>query len=632
MIHSIHEKYDVRDRMYNQSSELMFYRLYYDDQSVGTDSWGEPVAQSFNHNGTINGTRTVYNWDHTTMPSNAGMEGALLYGYQYDRLNRLLRADAIVEDYVTTQSGSNLYNCYGIGDVNVKYDPVGNIKQILRTLPETYAMGTLQLQHLNFAVGNTHNRVSQVTDPLAGLREFTYDVNGNLISDSKNGILQTDIGRSSYPYQLKGIHPATSESIQYTYLYDTDDSRIFKRVEEGSALQMEYYLKDIGIYDMISDKWTYFVQGDDRIAKVFPQNYQSPGQNAANTDLKVSQGMANFYEYDHLGNTRIVYSVRDIHNGTTSFDIHFAADYYPYGKTLRYFESAAFEEKFLTTQHERDRETGFDYRGARYYDSDLGRFLSLDPLAAKFPAWSPYNYVMGNPLSFTDPDGKEPESIIINKVTGEATYIDDGINKVFVTSQDGYDIVDSYKEYAEGDLSVGGNKFIAETYLGYIQSEGYELSMDSDIGLTARTTYAEMSGIGNTSDVDRQVVAESIVNRANSGKYGKTYSDILKPSQYNAVGKPSYNDPFGYIDGLKTGSGTKSFFKAKADAITGNLSNSFSVAYKAINGIGSPISNGAEFYVSPPLKSTHFDGNNQLINITSTINGLKGISGVWKRK
>ena len=445
-INAVNYKYDVRDRMYNQSSELMFYRLYYDDQSVGTDSWGEPVAQSFNHNGTINGTRTVYNWDHTTMPSNAGMEGALLYGYQYDRLNRLLRADAIVEDYVTTQSGSNLYNCYGIGDVNVKYDPVGNIKQILRTLPETYAMGTLQLQHLNFAVGNTHNRVSQVTDPLAGLREFTYDVNGNLISDSKNGILQTDIGRSSYPYQLKGIHPATSESIQYTYLYDTDDSRIFKRVEEGSALQMEYYLKDIGIYDMISDKWTYFVQGDDRIAKVFPQNYQSPGQNAANTDLKVSQGMANFYEYDHLGNTRIVYSVRDIHNGTTSFDIHFAADYYPYGKTLRYFETAAFEEKFLTTQHERDRETGFDYRGARYYDSDLGRFLSLDPLAEKRYWLSPYNYVQNNPILRVDPDGMLDDIYTVDE-TGRVHLEED--------TDDNYDVLYTQEDYESGEKKNG---------------------------------------------------------------------------------------------------------------------------------------------------------------------------------
>ena len=66
-------------------------------------------------------------------------------------------------------------------------------------------------------------------------------------------------------------------------------------------------------------------------------------------------------------------------------------------------------EKFLTTQHERDKETGLDYRGARFYDSDIARFLSLDPLAKEFPAWSAYNYVMGNPISLIDPTGRSPE-------------------------------------------------------------------------------------------------------------------------------------------------------------------------------------------------------------------------------
>ena len=43
----------------------------------------------------------------------------------------------------------------------------------------------------------------------------------------------------------------------------------------------------------------------------------------------------------------------------------------------------------MTTQHERDQETGLDYRGARYYDSDVVRFLSLDPKAANYASWSP---------------------------------------------------------------------------------------------------------------------------------------------------------------------------------------------------------------------------------------------------
>jgi RHS repeat-associated protein len=64
-------------------------------------------------------------------------------------------------------------------------------------------------------------------------------------------------------------------------------------------------------------------------------------------------------------------------------------------------------EKYLTTGHERDTETDLDYRGARFYDSDVVRFLSLDPLAAKYANLSPYNYVAGNPVMLVDPTGRE---------------------------------------------------------------------------------------------------------------------------------------------------------------------------------------------------------------------------------
>lgn len=78
--------------------------------------------------------------------------------------------------------------------------------------------------------------------------------------------------------------------------------------------------------------------------------------------------------------------------------------YTPYGKMLR--EEVLNKERFLTTQHERDQETGLDYRGARYYDSDVARFLSLDPHAKDYPSLSDYVYVGANPIAFIDPDGK----------------------------------------------------------------------------------------------------------------------------------------------------------------------------------------------------------------------------------
>jgi hypothetical protein len=50
---------------------------------------------------------------------------------------------------------------------------------------------------------------------------------------------------------------------------------------------------------------------------------------------------------------------------TTTVDlrIDYVADYFPYGKVLREYVNGQ-AERYLTTQHERDQETGLDYRGS----------------------------------------------------------------------------------------------------------------------------------------------------------------------------------------------------------------------------------------------------------------------------
>jgi len=68
------------------------------------------------------------------------------------------------------------------------------------------------------------------------------------------------------------------------------------------------------------------------------------------------------------------------------------------------------------TGKERDSETGFSYFGARYYDSDiLTGWLSVDPMADKYPNISPYAYCAWNPIKLVDPDGRKIDSTSMNE-------------------------------------------------------------------------------------------------------------------------------------------------------------------------------------------------------------------------
>ena len=59
------------------------------------------------------------------------------------------------------------------------------------------------------------------------------------------------------------------------------------------------------------------------------------------------------------------------------------------------------------TGKEKDTETGYHYFGARYYSSDFSIWLSVDPMADKYPSLSPYNYCAWNPLKIVDTDGNK---------------------------------------------------------------------------------------------------------------------------------------------------------------------------------------------------------------------------------
>ena len=75
---------------------------------------------------------------------------------------------------------------------------------------------------------------------------------------------------------------------------------------------------------------------------------------------------------------------------------------------------------FTFTGKEKDSETGYGYFGARYMDHELmTMWLSVDPMADKYPSISPYAYCAWNPVKLIDPDGNDWYQ---NELTGSIYY------------------------------------------------------------------------------------------------------------------------------------------------------------------------------------------------------------------
>jgi len=80
------------------------------------------------------------------------------------------------------------------------------------------------------------------------------------------------------------------------------------------------------------------------------------------------------------------------------------------------------------TGHYEDPLTGLTYMRARYYDADLGRFISVDPVGAtpgNIASFGRYSYANNNPMMFIDPDGRNsvPKHQLNNGAAGSVVNL-----------------------------------------------------------------------------------------------------------------------------------------------------------------------------------------------------------------
>ncbi|MBT6995220.1 RHS repeat-associated core domain-containing protein [Candidatus Woesearchaeota archaeon] len=88
----------------------------------------------------------------------------------------------------------------------------------------------------------------------------------------------------------------------------------------------------------------------------------------------------------------------------------------PFGQLLKEGERFSFTGKELDSE--------LHYFNARYYDSSIGRFTSVDPVEGELA----YGYVMNNPMNYVDPTGMSIRG-------GQVDIFDTGIGDVEIAQQ-----------------------------------------------------------------------------------------------------------------------------------------------------------------------------------------------------
>jgi RHS repeat-associated protein len=218
---------------------------------------------------------------------------------------------------------------------------------------------------------------------------WSYDADGNLLND----------GRNNYAYDAEGR--IVSLNGQPTYLYDAEGRRVAKY--SGSTITA-FYLLGLGgeqVTELNSaGTWMHsnvWAPGGRLLA-----TYEGPGESKPNT--------WHFHLTDWLGTNRM-----QTNASGNSEEVCYS---YPFGDGLTCTGTDATEHHF--TGKERDTESGLDYFYARYYSSDLARFMSPDwaaaPTAVPYATFGDpqtlnlYAYVNNNPNTGLDLDGHVEEN------------------------------------------------------------------------------------------------------------------------------------------------------------------------------------------------------------------------------
>jgi len=340
-----------------------------------------------------NGTSTEFIYNAARRISNVihkNKEGELIeeYGYEYDsngnreKIEKITSSEQSNSSYVydklnrvkKVKYSNDFFELY-------TYDELGN--RISKTTPN----GTVKYEY------NEENRLIK-----AGDTNFGYDNAGNLNKKVSSG------RTAEYKYDADNLLISyVDNSNRIEFEYDSDGNRTAKIV---NGVRTEYIndlaspisqvlLKRVQKRFFNEEKLIRYVYGSSKISQSCNGEtqfylYDSIGRNVCAL-IDSSGEMLSNYEYDSFGNVTL--------------------------------ENQKVKNVYKYCGEQFDEETGLIYLRNRYYDPQIGRFISKDKNFGDLyspQTLNPYVYVENNPVNFVDPLGfaalspEEKEQVILH--------------------------------------------------------------------------------------------------------------------------------------------------------------------------------------------------------------------------
>ena len=271
------------------------------------------------------------------------------------------------------------------------YDAMGNRFTALNN--ELSATGKSTITNIAYSnnADNSLLKAQSIKNKQTPYVSYNYDANGNMLSKAeytsqKAKTVKTTAYVYDYENRLVEIdYPTGSPTV---YVYDGDG----KRVKEISGTNVATYLYD-GMNVIIERNtsgttlysYTRGVSNGGGISGIISMNKYS-------TKHKLSSIW--YYHYDGSGNVVALTNTTGKVVQTYSYDA--------YGNLLAKTRSSPNSYMFSTKEY--DSKSGLYYFGARYYDPEIGRWLSKDPLGM-IDGPNMYLYCLNNPIVFIDPFG-----------------------------------------------------------------------------------------------------------------------------------------------------------------------------------------------------------------------------------